>query len=107
MNMTTAHAGKLARKLERDIGRIAARVARNADVRAELRQEMRCCLLTLPPGKSRSFYLRALGRHAANYWGRTIIDAPLSRWGRPILDRRTICVGGLRELDQIHRRQAA
>ena len=107
MNMTTTQAVALTQKLERDIGRIAARVTRNASARADLRQEIRCHLLTLPPDKSRSFYLRALGFHAAKYWGRTIIDAPLSRWGRPILNRRTIAIGGLRELDHAYGRKAA
>lgn len=107
MNVTAAHDDTLARKLERDIGRIATRVARNASVRADLRQEMRCYLLTLPPRKSRSFYLRALGIHAFNYWGRVIIDAPLDPTGRPILERQTIAIGGLAELERIHQRQRA
>lgn len=107
MNMTTTHAGALTQKLERDIGRIAARVARDASVRADLRQEMRCRLLTLPPGKNRSFYLRALCCHAFTYWERTIIDAPLDPCGRPILERQTIAIGGLRELDHVFRKRAA
>ena len=93
--------------LKSDIGRIAARVARDRNTRADLRQEMTCHLLTLPAGRSRSFYVRALGMHAFNYWGRSIVDAPLGPGGRPILARQTVAVGGLHELDHLCRRHAA
>jgi hypothetical protein len=93
--------------IRRDIDVIACRFAKDETTRQDLRQEMLCHLLALPTGKVRAFYMRSLARRAHTYWERTIVDAPLGPDGRAILERRTICVGGLRELDQIHRRQAA
>jgi hypothetical protein len=91
----------------RDVERIAAAVANDEPTRAELRQEMYFRLLTLPVGRPRRFYLRVLGARAFDYWARNIIDAPLGPTGWPDLDRRTVTVGGLTELDLIYRRQAA
>ena len=61
----------------------------------------------LPRGQARKFYARAARRHAALYRARTMIDAPMGDDGWALLDRRTVYVGGLRELDALHRQQAA
>lgn len=95
------------RNASHDIGLIAFGIARDRADFEDLRQEMWCELLTLPTGHPRRFYLAALRRLALRYWGRSIIDAPLDPSGKPALHRRTICVGGLRELDRLCRREAA
>lgn len=94
-------------RLRRDIEVVAVHIARDSATKEELAQEMACRLLSLPPGQTRAWYLSRVGDHARKYWARTIIDAPISHKGYPILERRTVCVGGLRELDRIHRRQRA
>ena len=93
--------------LKKDIAMIAGELVRDTPGQADLRQEMWCQLLSLPEGRPRRFYLRTLRRVALRYWGRQILDAPLGRCGRPILERQTVPVGGLAELDRIHRQQAA
>jgi len=95
------------RLLMRDLDILAFRLARDPSTKDDLKQEMACYLLTLRPGQTRAWYLSQVGDHAKKYVGRSMIDAPLGPDGRPILTRKVICVGGLRELDQIHRRQAA
>ena len=90
-----------------DLAVIACGFAADEVTRQDLRQEMLCHLLTLPPGKSRSFYAKSLTRRAYTYWARAIVDAPLGRCSRPILERKTVAVGGLAELDAIHRRLRA
>ena len=90
-----------------DINMIANALAHDDASRQDLRQEMKCRLLTLPQGRARRFYLHSLRNAALRHWGRKMIDAPLDRAGRPILERRTRAVGGLVELDCIHRRQSA
>jgi len=94
-------------ELSNDINRIARQLASDPHSRDDLKQEMRCALLTLPAGKSRSYYLRALANRAFNYWARCLLDAPRDHANRPMLDRRTRCVGGLSELDAISRGHAA
>jgi len=86
---------------------IAGELVRDTPGQADLRQEMWCQLLSLPEGRPRRFYLRTLRRLALRYWGRQILDAPLDGHGAPILERQTAPVGGLAELDRIHRRHAA
>jgi hypothetical protein len=101
---------QLLRHLERassDIGMIARRFATGRASREDLRQEMLCHMLTLPEGQARRFYLKSLRRCAYNYWARKIVDAPSSNTGKVLLDRQTVAVGGLAELDFIHQRQAA
>lgn len=107
MNRTPITPARDLATFDGDIARIAATFAEEPDIREELRQEMYCRLLELPAGRSRGFYLRAVGLHAFNYWARSVLDAPLDRDGWPILTRRTRPVGGLAELDRIHRRRAA
>ena len=92
---------------KRDIDVIACRLARDESTRDDLRQEMRVCLLSLPAGKPQQFYRAALKRCAFAYWAHAVVDAPSDRCGRPILSRRTRCVGGLAELDRIHQHRAA
>ena len=91
----------------RPIHQIALSLTRNEDRLQDFEQEMACHFLTLPPGHTRSWYLTRLCSRVRDYRDRKMIDAPMGDNGRPIPGRRTICVGGLRELDQIHRRQAA
>ena len=93
--------------VKRDIDVIACRFAKDETTRQDLRQEMRCHLLTLPPGKGRTFYFRSLSRQAYTYWAHKVLDAPSGPCGRPILERQTVAVGGLAELERIHRRQRA
>ena len=93
--------------LKRDIDVIACQFARDETTRQDLRQEMRCRLLTLPPGKNRSFYATSLRRCAYTYWARRVVDAPAGPCGRPILERQTVAIGGLRELDHVFRKRAA
>ncbi len=88
-------------RLNRDIDFLAFNITRAASTRDDLKQEMACLLLTLPPGQTRAWYLSRLGDHARKYWGRRIVDAPLGRNGRPIMERRTTPVGGLAELDRL------
>ena len=93
--------------IRRDIDVIACQFARDETTRQDLRQEMRCHLLTLPAGKNRAFYAKSLRRRAYTYWTRRVIDAPLGPGGRPIYERQTVAIGGLRELDHVYGRQAA
>jgi len=93
--------------LQREIEVIAADLASDEHSRADLRQEMWCHLLPLPRRQAKKFYARAARRHAALYRARTMIDAPMGDDGWPILHRQTVTVGGLPELDRIHRRQRA
>ena len=86
---------------ERDIASISRRLSADPAEQDDLRQEMALCLLALPPNKNRSFYRKAIGMHVFNYWSRSIIDAPLGKNGRPILERRTVAVGGLNELARL------
>ncbi len=104
--MNTA-ALNLIRQLDRDIDILAFLVARDHADKLDLKQEMACLLLCLPPGQTRAWYLSRVGDHAKKYLGRHIIDAPLDKSGRPLLDRRTVSVGGLRELGRLCRREAA
>ncbi len=92
---------------QKDLAVIAAGLATDEITREDLRQEMLCCLLTLRPGKSRAFYTKVLARRAFTYWANAILDAPLGPCSRPLLDRQTVAVGGLAELDRIHRRHRA
>ena len=92
--------------LAKDIDVLAFKISRDRSTKEDLKQEMACCLLALPPGQTRAWYLSRLGDHAKKYFGRSILDAPLGKCGRPILERQTVPVGGLAELDRIHRRQA-
>jgi len=94
-------------RMARDVTSIAARLAGDNATREDLAQEMFCLLITLPPGRPRRFYLRALNRRAFNYWARRVVDAPMKNTGEVLLGRRMICVGGLRELERIHQRQRA
>ncbi len=93
--------------IKRDIDVIACQFAKDETTRQDLRQEMRCRLLTLPGGKNRAFYATSLRRCAYTYWARRILDAPLGPGARPILERQTIAIGGLRELDHVVRKRAA
>ncbi|MFH1730713.1 MAG: hypothetical protein ABIF82_03550 [Planctomycetota bacterium] len=97
--------GARCRRLMRDMDILAFRLARDPSAKDDLKQEMACHLLTLPPGQTRAWYLSRVGDHAKKHVGRCLIDAPLGPRGRPILERQTVAVGGLRELDHIHRRQ--
>ena len=94
-------------RLRSDVRRIARSVVRDPAGRDDLTQQMLLHLLSLPADRPRRFYLRALRRLAVRHWGRCLVDAPLDHSGQPILERQTVAVGGLRELDSIHRRQAA
>lgn len=94
-------------ELSKDISRIARQLADDPHSRDDLQQEMRCTLLTLPAGKSRSFYLRALTNRAFNYWSRCLLDTPRDHANRPIIERRTRCIGGLHELDAVSHNHAA
>ena len=91
---------------DRDLAVIACQFAGDEVTRRDLRQEMLCHLLTLPPGKSLSFYLKSLTRRAYTYWGHRVLDAPLDGCGRPILGRQTVAMGGLAELARLERRAA-
>jgi len=93
--------------IKRDIDVIACRFAKDEVTRQDFRQEMRCHLLTLPPGKGRTFYFRSLARQAYTYWAHKVLDAPSGPCGRPIVERQTVAIGGLRELDHVLRRRAA
>lgn len=93
--------------VRREIDVIAARLSKYEDARLDLRQEMVCHLLALPVGQAKRFYARSLQRHATLYYARVLLDAPMGKNGWPILERKTVPVGGLAELDRIHRRQAA
>jgi hypothetical protein len=95
------------KRFDRDIRMIACRFARDRATRNDLQQEMRLCLMALPEGKPRAFYRISLARCAHDYWARRVLDAPLDRQGRPILERRTVTAGGLAELDRLHQRRAA
>jgi len=94
-------------RMAADISRIAAWLATDETTREDLRQEMLCYLLTLPDHRPRRFYLRALGARAHNYWARSVLDAPMKKTGKVLLDRQTVYVGGLHELDALHQQQAA
>jgi len=85
---------------------LALHVSKDPTIQDDLKQEMAARLLTLPSGQTRAWYLSRLGDHARKYLGRCIIDAPLDRSGRAILDRQTVTVGGLAELDRLWRRAA-
>jgi|GEM_PF-4361726 len=94
-------------EVRREIDVIAARLSKDEDARRDLRQEMLCHLLALPAGQAKKFYARSLRRHAALYCARVLLDAPMGSNGWPLLGRQTVPVGGLAELDRIHRRHAA
>ena len=97
---------KLIKWLRRDIEIVAVHIANDADSKFELQQEMACELLSLPPGQTRAWYLSRVGDHARKYYFRKMQDIPLNHRGRPVLDRRTVCVGGLTELDRLSRHAA-
>lgn len=107
--MTQLHAPPcaLVDRLKKDIEIVAVHIANDPDAKTELQQEMTCRLLSLPPGQTRAWYLSRIGDHARKYYFRRMMDVPLNHRGRPMLERRTVAVGGLAELDRIHRRQAA
>lgn len=86
---------------------IASALADDAMTREDLLQEMFCELCAMPDGQTRSWYERRLADCARTYWARKIVDAPLGPTGWPDLDRRTVAVGGLAELERIHCAQRA
>jgi DNA-directed RNA polymerase specialized sigma24 family protein len=94
-------------RLATDLDIVARHLTRDETTRADLVQEMACHLLTLPPGQTRAWYLSRAGDYAKKFLQRRVIDAPLDRRGRPDLTRRTVCVGGLHELDRLHQRRRA
>jgi len=86
---------------------IAAELAHDECTRMDLRQEMLIHFMKLPAGKSTRYYERALRNRALTYWARRVLDAPISDAGWPILERQTVCVGGLTELDRLHQSRHA
>ncbi len=89
------------------IRRLALSITRDEHLRRDLEQEMACHLLTLGGGRTRSWYLSRLASRARDYRDRRAIDAPLGDNGRAMLDRQTVAIGGLAELDRMQRRPAA
>ncbi|MFO7898089.1 MAG: hypothetical protein R6V58_03400 [Planctomycetota bacterium] len=85
------------------IHRLARSITRDEHTRQDLEQEMACHLLTLGGGQTRAWYRSRLCSRARDYRDRRVIDAPLGNDGRPALDRQTVCVGGLAELDHLAR----
>ncbi len=101
MKTTTRSTSTRLAELAQGVDVLAFRIAPDRVTKEDLKQEMACFLLTLPPGQTRAWYLSRVGDHARKYLGRRIIDAPLGPQGQPILERRTVAVGGLAELDRI------